>query len=137
MLPDVVAEDGVEALGEGRVLVGGGEDLELARGEDQPAPAGAELLGCGLVEGLFEGFEAAEVGGDLRGDGPVGAPPTPSEPTGPMRFQKAVWLEWPPPLLRTAVRIYSGTWAGSRTRSSTDLAASSGWLARAAFRLLT
>src|SRR5271170_5200025 len=61
VLPDVVAEDGVEALGEGVVLVGGGEDGELAALEDEPAPAGAELFGGGLVEGLLEGLEVAEV----------------------------------------------------------------------------
>ena len=72
VLPDVVAEDGVEALAQRRVLVGGGDDLELAAGEDQPAPAGAELLGGGLVEGLLEGLEVAEVGFDLRGDGTGG-----------------------------------------------------------------
>src|ERR1035441_7659840 len=53
VLPDVVAEDGVEAAGEGRVLVGGGDDLEFAALEDEPAPAGAELLGGGLVELLL------------------------------------------------------------------------------------
>src|ERR1017187_5848224 len=47
VLPDVVAEDGVEAAGERIVLVGGGDDLEFAALEDEPAPAGAELLGGG------------------------------------------------------------------------------------------
>src|ERR1039458_5483613 len=68
VLPDVVAEDGVEAIGEGTVLVGGGDDGELAGLEDEPAPAGAELLGGGLVEELFEALEVAEVGLDLGGD---------------------------------------------------------------------
>src|ERR1035438_9731940 len=68
---------------------------------------------------------------------PEGAPPTPAEPAGPMRFQKAVWLEWPPPLLRTAPLISSGTLARPRIRSSADLAARWGWLAKAALRLLT
>jgi hypothetical protein len=54
------------------VLVGGGDDLELAAFEDEPAPAGAELLGGGLVEGLLEGLEVAEVGLDLGGDGAGG-----------------------------------------------------------------
>ena len=39
--------------------------VELAALEDEPAPAGAELLGCGLVELLLEGLEIAEVGLDL------------------------------------------------------------------------
>ena len=50
VLPDVVAEDGVDALAERVVLVGGGDDLELAALEDEPTPAGAELLRGGLIE---------------------------------------------------------------------------------------
>src|ERR1035438_9731939 len=69
VLPDVIAGDGVVALGQGRILVGGGDDPELAADKDDPSPAGAELLGGGLIEGLLEGFEVAEVGGDLVGDG--------------------------------------------------------------------
>src|ERR1035438_7753349 len=72
VLPDVVEQDGIVALGEGRVLVGRGDDLELAAGEAQPAPAGAELLGGGLVEGLLEGLEVAEISGDLGGNGAGG-----------------------------------------------------------------
>src|SRR5579864_5070590 len=72
MLPDVVAEDGEQALREGRILVGGGDDLELAAGENHPTPTGAELLGGGFVEGLLERLEIAEVGGDLIGDGASG-----------------------------------------------------------------
>src|ERR1700733_14596753 len=48
VLPDVVAEDGVVTLRERVVLVGGGDDLQLAALEDEPAPAGAELLGGDL-----------------------------------------------------------------------------------------
>ena len=68
VLPDVVAEDGVEAVGEGGVLVGLGDDFELAALVDEEAPAGAELLGGGFVEELLEVGEAAEVLGDLVGD---------------------------------------------------------------------
>jgi hypothetical protein len=68
VLPDVVAEDGVVALGEGVVLVCGGDDLQFAAFEDQPAPAGAELLCGGLVEELFEALEVAEVSFDLGCD---------------------------------------------------------------------
>ena len=50
------------------VLVGGGDDVEFAALEDEPAPAGAELLGGGFVEVFFEGFEVAEVGLDLLRD---------------------------------------------------------------------
>ena len=76
MLPDVVAEDGIVALRERVVLVGGGNDLEFAALEDEPAPAGAELLGGGLIEGLLEAFEVAEVGFDLLGDGAAGVAST-------------------------------------------------------------
>ena len=69
MLPDVVGQDGVEALRQGRILVGSGDDFELAAGQHKPAPAGTELLGRGFVEGLLEGLEVAEVVRDLLGDG--------------------------------------------------------------------
>src|ERR1039458_1640408 len=72
VLPDVVAEDGIQALGQRRFLVGGGDDLELAAGEDEPTPAGTELLGGGFIEGLLEGFKVAEIGRDLCGDGTGG-----------------------------------------------------------------
>ena len=36
---------------------------------------------------------------------PLGSPP----PSGPMICQNMEWLTWPPPLLRTAVRMPSGT----------------------------
>jgi len=68
VLPDVVAEDGVAALGDRVVLVGCGDDGEFAALEDEPAPAGTELLGGGFVEELFEAFEVPEVGLDLRRD---------------------------------------------------------------------
>src|ERR1035441_5110626 len=72
VLPNVVKQDGIEALREGRVLVGCGDDLELACLEDQPTPAGAELLGGGLVEGLLEGLKVAEISDDVGGDGAGG-----------------------------------------------------------------
>jgi hypothetical protein len=93
VLPDIVAEDGVEALGERRFLVGGGQNLELAAGEDQPAPARAELLGRGLVEGLLEASKSPKSAEIWLAMAPEGAPPMPVEPTGPIRLQNAVWLE--------------------------------------------
>src|SRR6202020_1083789 len=66
--PNVVAEDWIEALRKRRVLVAGGDDFEFAAGKDEPAPSRAELLGGGLVEGLFEGFEIAEISRYLLGD---------------------------------------------------------------------
>jgi hypothetical protein len=68
VLPDVVAEDGVVALRERVVLIGGGDDLEFAALVDEPAPAGAELLGSGLVECFLKSSKDAEVLLDLLGD---------------------------------------------------------------------
>ena len=72
VLPDVVAEDGIKAVGEGRILVGLGDDFELATLVDEEAPARAELFGGGFVELLLEILEAAKVGLDLVGDGAFG-----------------------------------------------------------------
>ena len=65
VLPDVVAEDGVEALQMRVVLVGSGDDLQLAALPDEPAPAGAELLGGGFIELLGEVGKGTEVSVDL------------------------------------------------------------------------
>src|SRR6185437_15966292 len=64
---------------------------------------------------------------------PLGSPPLP----GPMICQNIEWFQWPPPLLRTAVRTDSGTELMPRIKSSRDLPASSGAFSIAAFRLLT
>ena len=105
--------------------------------EDQPAPAGAELLGGGLVEGLFEGLEVAEVGGDLRGDGAGGRAADAVRADRAHQGPEGGVVGVAAAVVLTAVRISSGTFARSRIRSSTDLAARSGWLASSAFRLLT
>src|SRR5207245_197542 len=67
--------------------------------------------------------------------GPVGSPPA----FGAIHCQKAEWLEWPPPLLRTAVRVGSstGSLARFRIRSSIGRWSRSGYFDRAAFRLST
>ena len=65
-----------------------------------------------------------------------GWPPTPELLAGPMICQNIEWFECPPPLLRTAVRMSSGTESSPRSRSSTDFAARSAWFASAAFTLL-
>src|SRR4029077_11409480 len=45
VLPDVVAEDGIQALREGIVLIRRGDDLHIAvRLPGEPGPSGAELL---------------------------------------------------------------------------------------------
>src|SRR5215218_7285658 len=64
---------------------------------------------------------------------PVGPPP----PFGPIVGQNCEWFQWPPPLLRTAVRTASGTLFRLRSRSSSDLSASSGAFSSAALRLVT
>src|SRR5262249_46665635 len=65
---------------------------------------------------------------------PTGAPPLP----GPMIVQNIEWLMWPPPLLRTAVRIASGTAAQLLASSSSiDLPARSGADSSALFRFVT
>src|SRR5690348_1935127 len=45
VLPHIVAKNRKQSLRERRVLVCCGDDLQLAAGEDEPSPAGAELLG--------------------------------------------------------------------------------------------
>src|SRR5688500_1768614 len=52
---------------------------------------------------------------------PVGAPPA----VGAIHVQNFEWFQWPPPLLRTAVRIPSGIVPISRHSSSTLFPASS------------
>ncbi len=64
---------------------------------------------------------------------PVGAPPA----FGPMICQNIEWLRCPPPLLRTAVRIASGTVLMPFTSSSMLLDASSGAFSSAALRFVT
>ena len=53
---------------------------------------------------------------------PVGAPPA----FGAIHFQNMLWFQWPPPLLRTAVRMSSGMLLMPRQRSSTLLPCRSG-----------
>src|ERR1051325_1862144 len=64
---------------------------------------------------------------------PVGAPPA----LGTIHFQNMLWFQWPPPLLRTAVRMSSGTVLMPRHSSSMFFELSSGCFSSAAFRLVT
>ncbi|MND00805.1 hypothetical protein D3C83_195450 [compost metagenome] len=54
-----------------------------------------------------------------------------------MISQKSVWFAWPPPLLRTGVRIASGSESMPRIRSSMDFDWRSGCDSIAAFRFFT
>ena len=54
-----------------------------------------------------------------------------------MICQNIAWLAWPPPLLRTAVRMASGTFAMLRIRSSMECFWKSGYCSSAAFRFVT
>ena len=64
---------------------------------------------------------------------PLGAPPA----FGPMICQNIEWFACPPPLLRTAVRMSSGTLLMPRSRSSMLFDCSWGCFSSAAFRLVT
>src|SRR5688500_2425506 len=64
---------------------------------------------------------------------PVGAPPA----LGAISFQNIEWFQWPPPLLRTAALMSSGTLLMPFSRSSRLLLCSSGCLSSAALRLVT
>src|SRR5260370_41211957 len=64
---------------------------------------------------------------------PLGSPPPPFF----IHVQNSEWFQWPPPLLRTALRIFSGTASRPFSRSSMDLAWRSAWPSRALLRLET
>jgi len=61
VFPDVVAENGEQALGDWVVLIGRANDLHLAaRFAGEPDPAAAKLFGASVVELGLEIFEVAE-----------------------------------------------------------------------------
>src|SRR5205823_13413748 len=64
---------------------------------------------------------------------PLGSPPPPFF----ISVQNSVWFQCPPPLLRTAMRILSGTESSPFSRSSMGLACRADWPSRALFRLVT
>src|ERR1700722_15462710 len=64
---------------------------------------------------------------------PEGSPPPPFF----ISFQNIEWFQCPPPLLRTAVRIFSGTLSRLLRSSSIDRACRSGLASRALFKLVT
>src|SRR5579864_9508214 len=69
VLPNVIAENGEQALGDGVVLVGRADDLHFAAGlSGQPDPSAAELFCAGIVELGLEILEVAECFLDDFGD---------------------------------------------------------------------
>ena len=73
VLPDVVAEDGTQALRDGIVLIRRAENLHFAfRVSCQPDPSAAELAYTGGVEFFLKSFEVAESFLDGFGYGAVG-----------------------------------------------------------------
>ena len=64
---------------------------------------------------------------------PDGSPPLPLASVS----QKSEWLAWPPPLLRTTVRIPSGTFSRSAISFSTGRAARSACASSALLTLVT
>src|SRR5699024_4076869 len=69
----------------------------------------------------------------LSANSPVGSPP----PFGDNTFQKRLWLACPPPLFRTAVRMFSGTASKSEIKSTKDLFCSSALPSNAPFKFVT
>ncbi len=89
VLPHVVAENRVEALADGIVLVGCGNDLNFALGvAGQPDPAAAELLYAGLIELRLETLKSPNVFEMASAICPLGSPP----PFGFIICQNMVWL---------------------------------------------
>ena len=72
MLPHIHGEQGLLAVGQGQVGVGGLGDFQGAAIEHQPGPTAAELGGAGGFELLDEGLVAAEISVDLVGQGAAG-----------------------------------------------------------------
>src|ERR1700686_702579 len=77
VLPYVVAEDRIKALGERIILVRRADDLYLAaRLASEPCPAAAELFDARIVELGFEIVEVAEAFLDDVGNRPTRVPAT-------------------------------------------------------------
>src|SRR4029450_4430884 len=93
------------------VLVGQRHDLQALprRGHDEEHPSRAAVCRCRVGKERLKVLKRAEV----------------------------PFLTWPPPLLRTPVRIASGTWSRRCSSSSIVSSASSGYGSSALFRLST
>src|SRR5690606_21664403 len=65
VFPDITGQQRLVGRGERRGGIAGVDDVERTVGLlDQPGPARAEVAGGGLVEGVFEGVEAASLAVD-------------------------------------------------------------------------
>lgn len=134
VFPNVYTKDGGLSFRQRIVLIGGAGDGEFAVfADDEPCPTGTETGKTRGFELCFEFVKAAERGVDGICQAPEGAPP----PSGDRAVQKPLWLACPPPLLRTAVRMSSGTLSSVATRVQMSGASNSGCLSRAAFKLVT
>ena len=105
VLPDVEAEERCAAVNSTACPDWVWIRFSIPAVEDEPGPAAAEYVRARPGEVVLERGEAAEVGIDGFGQLPVGSPP----PACFIICQNSEWLKCPPPLLRTAVRIFSGT----------------------------
>src|SRR5271169_2627775 len=87
----------------------------LTSSHDQPEPK--RPMPAALI---FDFKSAKEPNADLIAPArsPVGSPPPPFF----MIFQNIEWFQWPPPLLRTAVRMLSGTESRPARSFSSDMA---------------
>ena len=69
----------------------------------------------------FSSSTESKVSAIAAASSPSGSPP----PSGPMISQKSVWFAWPPALLRTGIRLSSGSESRFASTSWTGLSAQS------------
>src|SRR5215210_678591 len=140
VLPQVQPQYGRLVLHERRVLVSHRLDRERSVCDyEQPRPARAEqgpgaaaAVNCSL---RLSSDPKPQVMSSARSSSRFSSPPTPE--FGASICQNIEWLACPPPLLRTAVRISSGTESSSAIRTSTLPGSASGCFFSVALRLAT
>src|SRR4029077_11636192 len=97
--------------GSGVERAGGRERVSRSHVQPEPKRLTPASLTCVLrssSEPNVESIAAAR--------SPLGEPP----PLGLIVSQNSEWFAWPPPLLRTAVRLSSGTWSRFEISASID-----------------
>ena len=77
--------------------------LPLASTDSQAQPL-PKRVSAALVKASLKASKPPRSRSMALASAPVGLPPL----FGPMMDQNRLWLEWPPPLLRTAPRMASG-----------------------------